>query len=128
MDGQKSGCFCSVHIVLAGLSWGGRRIIQVIPSKLQGSGHKRFEISPLTACFRALLSDAATNRYRRTKLRLSFWLQSTLAGYGRGFVEFLWTNLSLGDLRPLIFGRKSALTRKELRPACALSARPAALQ
>jgi hypothetical protein len=33
--------------------------------------------------------------------------------------SFLWTNLSLEDLRPLVFGRRSALTRKALRPACA---------
>src|SRR6266849_7778521 len=103
MDGQKSGCFCSVHIALAGLSWEGRRIIQVIPSKLPGSGHKRFEMSPLTACFRAWLSDAATNRYRRIKLRLSFWLQSTLAGYRRGFVEFPLDKSLLGRLAPADF-------------------------
>ena len=75
----------------------------MIPSKLPGSGHKRFEMSPLTACFRAWLSDAATNRYRRIKLRLSFWLQSTLAAYRRGFVEFPLDKSLLGRLAPADF-------------------------
>ena len=60
-------------------------------------------MSPLTACFRAWLSDAATNRYRRTKLRLSFWLQSTLAAYRRGFVEFPLDKSLLGRLAPADF-------------------------
>jgi len=76
----------------------------VIPSKLPGSDRKRFEMSPLTACFRAWLSDAATNR--RTKLGLSFWLQSTLAAYGRGFVEFPLDKSLLGRLAPADFSAR----------------------
>jgi hypothetical protein len=77
--------------------------MQVIPSKLPGSGQKRFEKSPLTACFRAWLSDAATNKYRRTKLRLSFWLQSALAAYSRGFVDSPLDKSLLGRFAPADF-------------------------
>jgi hypothetical protein len=38
--------------------------------------------------FPRLAVDAALNGYRRIKLRLSFWIESTLAAYGRGSAEF----------------------------------------
>jgi len=88
----------------------------VIPSKLPGSGHKRFEMWPLTACFRAWLSDTATNTGFRSGSN------PLLRHTGVVLWSFLWTNLSLGDLRPPIFGHRSAVTRKALRLACALSA------
>src|SRR5260370_1010198 len=43
------------------------------------------------------------HRYRHAKLRLSFWLQSTVAAYGRGFVESPLDKSLLGRLAPADF-------------------------
>ena len=128
MDGQKLGCCCSVHIVLAGLIWGG------------SSDHTGDSIEAARLRSQALRDLAANGMFPRLVVRCGNKIDIDVPSSGfrsgsnprlrhTGVVlwSFPWTNLSLGDLRPLIFGRRSALVRKALRPACALSARPAAL-
>src|SRR5216683_3354808 len=129
MDGQKAGCFCSVYIVPAGLSWGG------------SSDHTGDSIEAARRRSQALRDVAPDGVFPRLVVRCGnnidiIDIDVPSSGFRSGsnpllrrtgvvLWSFLWTNLSLGDLRPLIFGRRSALTRKALRPACALSARPA---
>src|SRR6266702_2503351 len=125
MDGQKSGCFCSVHIVLAGLSWGGSsdhtgdsiEAARLRSQALRDVAAKRHVSAPGCPMRQQIDIDVPSSGFRSGSNPL-------LRDAGVVLWSFLWTNLSLGDLRPLIFGRRSALTRKALRPACALSARP----
>ncbi len=97
MDRQKSGCVCSVHIVFAGLSWGG------------SSDHTGDSIEAARLRSQALRDVAANGMFPRlvvrcgNKYRLSFWLQSTLAAYRRGFVEFPLDKSLLGRLAPADF-------------------------
>jgi len=107
----------------AGLSWGG------------SSDHTGDSIEAARLRSQALRDVAANGMFPRLVVRCSNNIDINVPSSGfrsgsnpllwhTGVVlwSFLWTNLSLGDLRPPIFGHRSAVTRKALRLACALSA------
>jgi len=110
MDGQKAGCFCSVYIVPAGLSWGG------------SSDHTGDSIEAARLRSQAPRDVAANGMFPRLVVRCGNNIDIDVPSSGfrsgsnpllrrTGVVlwSFLWTNLSLGDLRPPIFGHRSAL-------------------
>jgi len=127
MDGQKSGCFCSVHIVLAGLSWGGPS--DHTADSIEAVRQRSQPLRDVTAhvMFARLLLDATLNRYRRSKLTFSFSLESTLAAYERGFSEFpldkpLCAQKSAGASLPKVVGKRSG-EKIPFHAACAQGAR-----
>src|SRR6266852_6637486 len=96
MDGQKSGCFCSVHVVLAGLSWGG------------SSDHTGDSIEAARRRSQALRDVAANGMFPRLVVRCGNNIDIDVPSSGfrsgsnpllrrTGVVlwSLLWTNLSL---------------------------------